>query len=65
MRAQCQVRDANNTFQLAADPGPCGENGAYFIGGRKSRPVAAAADEKLQDAMWKLWEEQCCCAFRL
>lgn len=58
-----QVQDADNTWHLATAPG--GESGAYFVGGRKSRPVAEAADAALQDRMWALWEEQTGQRFRL
>jgi hypothetical protein len=57
------VKDADNTFQLASNPR--GESGAYYIGGRPARPVAAAADPDLQDRMWALWEEQTGRKFRV
>lgn len=64
-RIGIQVRDADNTWALCADPGPQGGSGGYLISGRGSRPVAEAADRGVQDRMWALWEEQCGCKFRL
>jgi hypothetical protein len=60
-----QVRDANNTFELAADPGPRGLSGQYYASGRASRAVPAAQDEGLQERMWALWERQTGRPFRL
>ncbi|KIZ00681.1 hypothetical protein MNEG_7280 [Monoraphidium neglectum] len=50
------VRDADNTFQLATNPG--GESGKYYVSGRRARPVSDAADPELQDHLWALWEQQ-------
>ncbi|GBF93593.1 hypothetical protein Rsub_06313 [Raphidocelis subcapitata] len=57
-RIGIEVRDANNTFELAADPGPRGLSGQYYVSGRASRPVPAARDEALQERLWALWERQ-------
>lgn len=51
-----QVRDADNTFALAAAAAP--GSGGYYVGGRAARPVGPAADARVQDELWALWEQQ-------
>ena len=58
-----QVGDADNTFQLASSHS--GDSGAYYIGNRRARPVAAAADEALQERLWALWEQQTGANFKI
>lgn len=57
------MSEADNTFRLASGAAP--GSGGYYVSGRAARPVGPAADERVQDELWALWERQAGQEFRL
>jgi len=56
------VSEADDTFWLATAPGErLAASGGYFVGRRRARLVAAAADGEVSDRLWALWREQTGC----
>ncbi|KAL3130781.1 hypothetical protein ABBQ38_000124 [Trebouxia sp. C0009 RCD-2024] len=52
------VKNANNEYKLATDPGLAKETGKYFVGGRESRAPRAAQDLNTRRRLWQIMTEQ-------